>query len=111
MPVTLTIKQVPDQLAAELRQRAAANHRSLQKELLLIMERAATESHTATAEPAPPAYHIAPARRAQKARAGKPATGRLSLEALWQRARQLGAPMLAESADLIRRDRDTRHGH
>ncbi|MDR1854681.1 MAG: hypothetical protein LBR05_07255 [Azoarcus sp.] len=38
MPVTLTIKQVPDELAARLRAIAASNHRSLQGELLHTIE-------------------------------------------------------------------------
>lgn len=111
MPVTLTIKQVPEELAERLRQRAADNRRSLQRELLLIMEHAAEDAAPVrTGEPAPPVYHVHPAagKTAHHARGGKPAAGRLSLEVLWQRARELGAAMPAESADLIRRDRDTR---
>lgn len=38
MPVTLSIKNVPDQLAEKLRWRAARRHRSLQGELLAILE-------------------------------------------------------------------------
>jgi plasmid stability protein len=38
MPVTLTIKQVPDELAARLRTLAARNHRSLQGELMRTLE-------------------------------------------------------------------------
>ena len=38
MPVTLSIKNVPDQLAEKLRARAARRHRSLQGELLAILE-------------------------------------------------------------------------
>ena len=38
MPVTLSIKNVPDQLAEKLRTRAARRHRSLQGELLAILE-------------------------------------------------------------------------
>lgn len=41
MPVTLTIKQVPDQIAQGLRARAAKHHRSLQGELMFIIEQAA----------------------------------------------------------------------
>ena len=40
MPVNLSIKNVPDEVAARLRQRAAKNHRSLQGELLAIIEKA-----------------------------------------------------------------------
>ena len=38
MPVTLSIKNVPDRLAEELRMRATRRHRSLQGELLAILE-------------------------------------------------------------------------
>jgi plasmid stability protein len=38
MPVTLTIKQVSDELAARLRALAARNHRSLQGELMYMLE-------------------------------------------------------------------------
>jgi plasmid stability protein len=38
MPVNLSIKGVPDALAQKLRERAARNHRSLQGELMAIIE-------------------------------------------------------------------------
>lgn len=38
MAVNLSIKNVPEDLANQLRQRAAKNHRSLQGELLAILE-------------------------------------------------------------------------
>ncbi len=41
MPVTLSIKNAPDDVVDALRQRARANHRSLQGELLAIIEEAA----------------------------------------------------------------------
>ncbi len=40
MPVNLSIKNVPDALAEKLRQRAERNHRSLQRELMAIIEQA-----------------------------------------------------------------------
>lgn len=43
MPVTLSIKTVPDELAATIRERARRNHRSLQGELISILEDAARE--------------------------------------------------------------------
>jgi antitoxin FitA len=42
MPVNLSIKNVPDDLADRLRERAERNRRSLQRELLVILEEAAT---------------------------------------------------------------------
>lgn len=38
MAVTLSVKNVPEKLAERLRQRAARNHRSLQGELMAILE-------------------------------------------------------------------------
>lgn len=40
MPVNLSIKNVPDELADRLRQRADASHRSMQGELMAILETA-----------------------------------------------------------------------
>lgn len=41
MAVTLSVKNVPEKLAARLRERAERNHRSLQGELMAILEDAA----------------------------------------------------------------------
>lgn len=38
MPVNFSIKDVPDQIAEQLRARAARHHRSLQGELMAIVE-------------------------------------------------------------------------
>ena len=38
MPVNLSIKNVPDHVAEEVRKRAAKHHRSLQGELISILE-------------------------------------------------------------------------
>lgn len=43
MPVSLSIKNVPDEIAERLRRRAARAHRSLQGELLTIIEQAVEE--------------------------------------------------------------------
>ena len=78
MPVNLSIKNVPDEIAVRLRWRAARAHRSLQGELMAILERAVREE------------------------------GRLTpAEALrWVRVR--GLETGDEAAELIRRDRDRR---
>jgi plasmid stability protein len=47
VPVNLSIKNVPDELAERLRRRAAGNRRSLQRELLSILEAAAGHGVTA----------------------------------------------------------------
>jgi hypothetical protein len=70
MPTTFTIKQVPDALADALRARAVANRRSLQRELLLIVETAAQEGAAhRVAEPPAPVYAARTRRDAAKARA------------------------------------------
>jgi plasmid stability protein len=48
MSVNLSIKDVPDDVAERLRARAARNHRSLQGELMAIVEQAAAESPAAS---------------------------------------------------------------
>jgi plasmid stability protein len=78
MTVTLSIKNVPDALAARLRRRAAAGHRSLQGELLAILEEAVAGERRITVEEA----------------------RRLVLE------RGLETP--AEARDMVRADRDAR---
>ena len=50
MPVNLSIKNVPDQIAQGLRERAVRNRRSLQKELLVIVEEAVRQDAPATVE-------------------------------------------------------------
>jgi antitoxin FitA len=114
VPVTFTIKQVPDAVAERLRARASANRRSLQRELLLIVESAVSRDRTftAVAEPTP----VFDAARPATAPARHKATGgskrrqrKLSLEELWARARTLGASFPNESARIVRRDRDARH--
>ena len=42
MPVNLSVKNVPDDLVAKLRSRAKRSHRSLQGELMVILEQAVT---------------------------------------------------------------------
>ena len=122
MPVTLTIKEVPEELAEHLRQRAASNRRSLQRELLLILEESQRyQAATPTAgyrvaEPVAARYHSNESKRTNMPKlkrtspTQKPArAGKLSLDQLWRRARALGSPSESESTDLIRRDRDARH--
>jgi hypothetical protein len=109
MPVTLTIKGVPDAVAEALRQRAQAGRRSLQRELLLIAEEAAGQRRERVAEPVPPVYATGTATVPKRRTAAKkPAGGRLSLEQLWQRARRLGEGQPSESAAIVRGDRDAR---
>jgi len=82
MPVSLSIKNVPDEVVDRLRQRAERNKRSLQCELLDIVEHAA-------AEPPP-----------------------MTVDDLYQRAKALGLGAGGnESAKIVRRMRDQRTAH
>ena len=78
MPVNLSIKNAPDDVVERLRQRADRNHRSLQSELMAIIEAAAREDPRAS-----PAEVLAEVRR-------------------------LGLSTPAEAATILRADRDAR---
>lgn len=123
MPVTLTVKQVPDVLAEQLRRRAAQNRRSLQRELLLILEETQQwvdipilAPARRVSEPAHAPYRVRPTMAeppvrkspSRKSASTQSASGKLSLDALWRRARKLGASTPAESTAIVRRDRDAR---
>jgi antitoxin FitA len=58
MPVNLSIKNAPEELVRQLRERARRHHRSLQGELLAIMEATVREDRRAT-----PAEILAEVRR------------------------------------------------
>ena len=104
MPVTLTIKQVPERLAQKLRARAEDNHRSMQRELMLILQGALAEP-LKVAEQDPPSYKV---KRQGKTRA--PVHGRrLTLSELWERSRRLGPKSHSESTAIVRGLRDERH--
>lgn len=49
MPTNLSIKNAPDEIVARLKRRAAEHHRSLQGELLSILEEAVSSSSPLTA--------------------------------------------------------------
>ncbi len=78
MPASLSIKNVPDAVVERLRARAARNRRSLQGELLDLIERAADELPT------------------------------ISARDVYERIRKLNLPAGESSADLIRAMRDVR---
>ena len=104
MPVTLTIKQVPERLAAKLRERAAASHRSLQGELMAILEEAVS-APLHTAEPQS-SYKVKRAPRVKQV----PAHGtRLTLDELWERSKRLGPKSKSESKAIVRDLRDERY--
>lgn len=111
---TLSIKDVPENWAAALRERAALNHRSLQGELMAIIEQAAAEtsSQTAAADSAPTADNAAASIR------GNSVEGRRSTRRGWKTIEQIHAEHLVRfpkpitqgprSVDLVRQDRDKR---
>lgn len=109
MPVTLTIKQVPDPLAEKLRRRAAASHRSLQGELLAILESAVLPGEPLVESESPPYMARRPATR-PTSRNAKAHGRRLTLSELWERARRLGPGGKSESVAIVRALRDGRYG-
>lgn len=60
MPLNLSVKNVPEALAARLRRRAERNHRSLQGELMAILESAANEPAATKAAATVAAYGASP---------------------------------------------------
>ena len=101
MAVNLSIKAVPEALAQRLRERAARNHRSLQGELMALIERAAADPLAdVDSMPAP-----------RDKRAGIPGHGSKTIEQIGAEHRLLypepikGGPL---AVDIIRADRDSR---
>lgn len=98
---TLSIKDVPDDWAEALRQRAARNHRSLQGELMAIIERAAAEAQGSGLPPT----GIQPA-RGEATRRGWKTIEQIHAEHLERFPKPFtDGPM---SVDIIRQDRDRR---
>lgn len=102
MTVNLSIKNVPDSLADALRTRADRNHRSLQGELMAILERAGAERGLGSAGIAEPADSaaMAPVRGSPK----------LSIDEVAQRAAKLFPKGTSNSVRSIRAMRDGRYG-
>jgi plasmid stability protein len=78
MPVNLSIKNAPDDVVARLKLRAQRNHRSLQGEMLAIIEEAV----------------------------GVPRA--LTVEEVMRKVEALGFTTPSESAEIVRSDRDSR---
>ena len=78
MPVNLSIKNVPDELVERLRRQAMASHRSMQGELMGILEEALTEKRP------------------------------LTLLEVLEKVRELGLETPDEAVQMIRADRDSR---
>ena len=112
----LSIKDVPESLAESLRQRAARNHRSLQGELMSIIERAATEAPPGMIDPETPASLPLRQNVMGYGDAGRPIIrrGRKSVEEVAASLRERfpnGAPGASNAplgVDIIRAERDAR---
>ena len=107
MPVNLSIKGVPEALAARLRERAERNHRSLQGELMTLIERAAAESDGL--EVAAPAQRLPARQRADHSSILR--RGSKTIEQIAAEHRALyPKPFtdLPRAVDIIRKDRDMR---
>lgn len=78
MPVTLSIKNVPDPIVKRLRKRATQHHRSLQGELLSIIEESVEQKTILTAKE------------------------------VWEEVQRTGLKTPGESVTIIRQDRDGR---
>jgi antitoxin FitA len=79
MPVNLSIKSAPDDVVERLRERAARNHRSLQGELMAIIEEAVKPTRYQT------------------------------VDEVVAEARRLGLRAPDETAAIVRADRDSGH--
>ena len=79
MSVTLSIKGLPEHVAAKLRRRATEHHRSLEGEALAILEASLTEER------------------------------RITIGELHARVQEMGLRSPAESVAMIREDRDGSH--
>jgi plasmid stability protein len=87
--VNLSVKNVPEALAQRLRERARRNRRSLQRELLSILEAAASDQRSAASSAPPPRE-------------------RISIEELAVRAQELFPRGTRSSVAYIRQMRDER---
>ena len=115
MSQTLTIRNVPDALARKLKTRAERNHRSLQGEVMAILVHA---SAAGTAEQTSALYRASltesGAKTSAPETAPQPAAGaldkKLTIEEIWERGKRLGLSSSNESARIVRKLRDERHG-
>lgn len=78
MPANLSIKNVPDEILKRLRRRAARHHRSLQGELVVILEQSVLSEE------------------------------RLTVDEVIAQVRKLGVGTPTEATRMIRMDRDAR---
>lgn len=105
MAITLTIKQVPEALARRLRARAESNHRSIQGELMAMLEDA-FRPETGVEQPRT-GYRVK--RKLNGLVEGRPAGTRLTIAELWEMGRKAGLRTPSESTRIIREARDGRN--
>ncbi len=105
MALNLSIKGVPESLAERLRARAERNHRSLQGELMAIIERAAAEM-TPSAEAQADSSAAPPRRRLVSQRQGHVSIEQIAAEHLSRYPTPFHG--LPRAVDIIRKDRDSR---
>ena len=79
MPVNLSVKNVPDALAQRLRERAHRNRRSLQRELLTILEGVVSERGAAPSGDGPAAGALTVTQVSERAAALFPGGTRSSM--------------------------------
>lgn len=102
MPVNLSIKNVPDALAERLRARAARNRRSLQAELMAMLEWASQVAPTQSLGSDPVLSRLPPA---------PPQRPRLTVDEVYERAlKRFPNGTGPSSVDIIREMRDNRYG-
>ena len=124
--INISVKDVPDAWADALRRRAARNHRSLQGELMALIERAANElplapslqEHAPFTPAATSEADAAPRKPWQGTVVGYDRFGHPIIKNGWKTTEQLVAEQRARgpkpfqggpsSVDMIREDRDSR---
>ena len=114
---TLSIKDVPESWAEALRQRAAQNHRSLQGELMALVEQAVQESSAAWSPGAAQAQ-LQTTERLRSGVVGYDQRGWPVVRQGWKTPEQVIAELRAKypqsvrgqplGVDIVRQDRDSR---
>ncbi len=114
----ISIKDVPNEWAEALRQRAARNHRSLQGELMFLIEQAVRERHASTSPDNPNLTKGAIPSGDRSTLTGFDRQGFPIVRTGWKTVEQVVAEMNAKypepvtdvplGVDIIRADRDSR---
>ena len=107
MASNLSVKNVPETTLVALRARAARNHRSLQGELMSILE-AAVSGQGSVQGPVQSLGHDQTAPVPGNYRNATESMDKISIEALATRAKQLFPAGTPSSVDLLRAMRDAR---